>query len=329
MNLLRITKITALSVLMFGIFACSDDDDAGDVIVPDNSIADFVEDNSDYSSLDAALDKTGLDETLDGTANFTVFAPNNAAFNAFLQDNGFESLNDVPVDLLTKVLMNHVQSGVIMSGDLTTGYIQSMAEAGPANEAVSMYIDTSDGVMINGTAKVTSADIDVDNGVIHAVDKVIGLPNVVTFATADPTFSNLVAALTREDSFNFVETLMMSEDPAPFTVFAPTNDAFGDLLTELELAELADVPTETLESVLQYHVVTEANVVAGDLTDGMSVNTLEGSAFTVNLGDDVVITDSSGRTSTVIATDVQATNGVIHALDTVLVPSSEGGDSDN
>lgn len=333
MNLLRLTKITALSVLTFGVFACSDDDDGGDVIVPDNSIADFVEDNADYSSLDAALDRTGLDETLDGTADFTVFAPNNAAFNTFLQDNGYESLNDVPVDLLTKVLMNHVQSGVIDSGDLTTGYIQSMAEAGSSGEAVSMYIDTSDGVMINGMSKVTTADIDVDNGVIHAVDKVIGLPNVVTFAKADPTFSNLVAALTREESFNFVETLMMNEDPAPFTVFALTNDAFGNLLAELEFAELGDVPTETLESILQYHVVTGANVVAEDLTDGMSVNTLEGSDFTVNLGDDVTITDSNGRTSTVIATDVQATNGVIHAIDTVLVPlndgNSDGNDSDN
>lgn len=323
MNLLRLTKITALSVLTFGIFACSDDDDAGDVIAPDNNIADFVEDNADYSSLDAALEKTGLDETLDGTAEFTVFAPNNAAFNTFLQDNGFESLNDVPVDLLTKVLMNHVQSGVIKSSDLSTGYIKSMAEAGPSGEALSMYIDTSDGVIINGMSKVASADIEVDNGVIHAVDNVIGLPNVVTFATADSTFDNLVAALTREESFNFVETLMMDEDPAPFTVFAPSNDAFGDLLAELELAELGDVPTETLESVLQYHVVTGANVVAGDLTDGMSVSTLEGSDFTVNLGDDVTITDASGRTSTVIATDVQATNGVIHAIDTVLLPAAE------
>lgn len=324
MNLMRLTKITALMVLSFGIFSCSDDDDGGEVVVtPTNTISDFVDDSADYSSLDAALEVTGLDETLDGTANFTVFAPNNAAFNAFLSDNGFESLNDVPTDVLTKVLMNHVQSGIIKSGDLTTGYIESMAMAGPTNEALSMYINTSDGVKINGESTVTTADIEVDNGVIHAVDKVIGLPNIVTFATADPTFSSLVAALTREETFTFVETLMMTGDPAPFTVFAPTNDAFGDLLAELEMEELGDIPTETLEAVLSYHVVTGANVRSGDLSDGMAVASLQGSEFTVNLGDAVTITDGRERTSTVIATDVQATNGVIHAIDTVLLPPTE------
>jgi transforming growth factor-beta-induced protein len=210
-----------------------------------------------------------------------------------------------------------------MSADLTTGYIPSMAVWGASEEPLSMYINTDDGVMINGVASVTSADNEVDNGIIHAVDAVIGLPNITTFATADPNFDILVQALTREDSFTFVETLMMSEDPAPFTVFAPINDAFVDLLDELELGALADIPTETLEATLAYHVVTGANVRSGDLTDDMDVTTLEGGDFTVNLGDNVIITDENERTATVIATDVQATNGVIHALDTVLLPAAD------
>ncbi|HEY9185030.1 MAG TPA: fasciclin domain-containing protein [Salegentibacter sp.] len=319
----KISKFALFALLVTGLISCSDDDEAGDVIVPSNTIADFVAANDNYSSLAAALEVAGLTSTLDGSANYTVFAPNNAAFNTFLSDNGFASLDEVPEDLLREVLLNHVQAGVIMSSNLATGYISSMATGMASEEPLSMYINTEDGVMINGMAEVTNADIDVDNGVIHAVDAVIGLPDVVDFATADPTFDILVQALTREDEFTFVETLQMTDSPAPFTVFAPTNDAFVALLDELEVAGLGDIQTETLSAVLTYHVVTEVNVRSADLSDDMMVETLNGDSFTVNLGDTVTITDANDRTATVVAADVQANNGVIHVLDTVILPGME------
>ena len=221
---------------------------------------------------------------------------------------------------MTQILLNHVQEGEIMSSALSTGYIASMASWGASEENLSMYINTDGGVSINGVSTVETADIEVDNGIIHAVDAVIGLPDITTFALADPTFEVLVAALTREENFPFVETLMSSEDPAPFTVFAPTNDAFVAFLEEMNFASLEDIPSDVLANTLSYHVVPGANVRSTDLTDGMEVNTLLDQSFTVNLGDNVVITDASGRTSTVIAADVQATNGVIHVIDTVLLP---------
>lgn len=211
--------------------------------------------------------------------------------------------------------------GNIMSTDLSTGYIESMSTAGPDGENLSLYINTDDGVVLNGVSNVVTADVEVDNGVIHAVDAVIGLPNVVTFALADPTFETLVAALTREDSYTFVETLQATEAPAPFTIFAPTNDAFGNLLTELEVEGLGDIDADLLATVLSYHVIAEANVTSDELSDGMAVTTLQGEDFTINLGDSATITDANERTSTIIATDVQATNGVIHAIDTVLLPT--------
>ena len=265
---------------------------------------------------------TGLTSTLDGSENYTVFAPDNDAFAAFLADNNFNSLSEVPVPLLTQVLLNHVQMGEIMAADLSTGYISSMAKGSASDENLSMYINTSNGVMINGVATVTTADIEADNGVIHAVDKVIGLPSVVTFALADPTFDTLVAALTREDDFTFVNTLMATGSPAPFTVFAPTNEAFASLLSELEMDSLEDIPEDVLASALSYHVVTEANVRSSALTDGMEVSTLAGQDFTVNLGDTAMITDANGRTANIIVVDVQANNGVVHVLDTVLLPAS-------
>lgn len=334
--ILKNAKLSILALIIcFGFTSCDEDDDfqfEDDVVVtpdpgPDPmpvSIIDFVNNNDDYSSLAAAIEAAGLTATLDGDTEYTVFAPDNDAFQALLDSNeDWSELGDIPVDVLTLVLMNHVQPGIVMSSDLETGYIPSLAEAGPDGEAVSLYINLDDGVVLNGMSTVTSADIEVDNGVIHAVDAVIGLPDVTTFALADPTFSILVEALTFDDSYTFVETL---QDEGPYTVFAPTDDAFGALLEELEITGLGDLDSDLLADVLSYHVVTGANVTSDELTNGMAVTTFLGEDFTVNLAADsnnVSITDVNSRTANVVAANVQATNGVIHAIDMVLLPTLE------
>ncbi len=328
LKLSYIKNLTLVAFLSLSVMACSSDDEGGDIIVPDNTIADFVENNQDYSSLNAALIATDLKATLGGSTNFTVFAPNNAAFNAFLSANGFENLNAVPVGLLTQVLLNHVIEGAVYSGDLSTGYTTTMATGASSDAYLSMFINTANGVVINGESTVTTADVEVDNGVIHAVNTVIGLPDITTFATADPTFDNLEAALTRDEDFNFVSILQTQGEPAPFTVFAPTNQAFLDLLEELDMGSLDDIPSDVLAAALSYHVVTGANVRSGDITDGMEVETFESGTFTINSNGDVTITDENGRTATVIGVDVQATNGVIHVIDTVLLPG-DGSEPDS
>lgn len=321
-TLLNFARISALGMILICFTACSDDDDAMATPEPEvtTTIADFVASNQNYSSLQAALEAAGLTATLDGSTNYTVFAPDNDAFAAFLSVNGFASLDEVPADLLKQVLLYHVQPGVIMSSDLSTGYIKSMAVGNASTEELSMYINTADGVSINGVSNVVAPDVEVDNGVIHAVDAVIGLPDITTFALADATFEILVAALSREEDFTFVQTLMATSDPAPFTVFAPTNDAFVALLDELEVSSLDEIDADVLAGTLSYHVVAGNNVRSTDLSDGMEVTALNGQTFTVNLGDAVTITDINARTSTVVAADVQANNGVIHVLDTVLLP---------
>lgn len=159
----------------------------------------------------------------------------------------------------------------------------------------------------------------MSNGVIHAVDAVIGLPTVVTFATADATFSTLVSALTRPDQPDFVAVLSTSAGtaPAPFTVFAPTNDAFADLLTELGETSLDAIGAATLTATLNTHVIAGANVRAEDLTSG-DVATL-GETITID-ATNATITDPNGRVSTIIVTNVQASNGVVHAIDKVILP---------
>lgn len=317
----NILKFLMITLLITFFTSCSSDDDNNSAPAS-NTIADFVNNNADYSSLKAALDRANLTTVLSGSTDYTVFAPNNAAFSTFLNANGFASLNDVPVDVLTQVLLNHVVNGTNLSSSLSTGYIQTLAEESTTNNRLSMYVNTTSGVRLNGVSSVTTANVSVDNGVIHAVDTVIGLPTVVTFATADNTFSTLVAALTRENSFTYVTTLSTSNgtSPAPFTVFAPTNTAFTDLLTELNVASLNDIATGTLEATLNTHVVGGANVLSSTLADNTTVNTL-GDSFTINVTGGASFTDQNNRTGNIIVTDVQAANGVIHVIDKVILPS--------
>lgn len=312
-NLLKI----ACLAFVIGFVACNDDDP---VVVETNTIVDVAIDNN-LTSLVAAVRRANLDVTLAGPGPYTVLAPSDAAFSAFLQANNFNSLTDVPVDLLRNILLNHVISGELMSTDLTTGYANTNATSDASGTNMSIYINTENGVSFNGISNVGIANVEADNGVVHVVDAVIGLPSVVTFATADPNFSILVEALTRENDFTYVETLSTPNGtaPAPFTVFAPINDAFVDLLAELQLNALSDVPKATLTSTLNTHVVAGANVLESNLSDNMPVSTL-GGGLTVNLtSNGATLTDSNNRVSSIIATDVQANNGVIHAINKVVL----------
>ncbi len=288
-----------------------------DAVIDIPNIVDHAVANPGLSSLVAALTDGGNTTFTDLLSNeeelFTVFAPGNDAFSSFTNPNS----NDI-----NAILANHVVMGAAaFRSDLTNTYYTTEAEFA-TDENLSLYVNIDDGVTLNGTSSVVMADIVASNGVIHTVDAVIDLPTVVTFATADPTFSTLVQALTElTPSTDFVSVLSAQDGAGsdPFTVFAPTNDAF---------AALASIPGEAdLTPILQHHVVAGANVRSGDLSDGATATTLEGDMITINLpgtGDNIAdITDGAGNTGIGIdAVDVQAINGVIHVVDTVLIPDT-------
>jgi len=295
-----------------------------DAVIPIPSILTHAAANADFSSLVVALGAADGDliDVLAGDGPFTVLAPDNAAFTTFLDG---ADLGGVNTAVLSQILLNHVLGGVVTSSDLVAGgagYTNTSA-TGPGTNALSLYYNTSDGVVFNGISTVTAADVVGTNGIIHAVDTVIDIPTVVTFAAADPNFSTLVEALTTlTPGTDFVSILSRTEGSnadginPEFTVFAPTNDAF---------AELAEIPGEVvLTQVLLHHVVSEANLASSALNDGDNVaTTLEGDDITVTvIGNPVIVTDGSGNEAGIIATDVQAGNGVIHVLDSVLLPDT-------
>lgn len=304
-------------IALLAIFSVSCDND-DDKAVADETITGLAVKSPNLSILVQALTRANLATTLQGSGSFTVFAPTDAAFTAFLQANNFANINQVPQDVLTRILLNHVVSGNFKAANLQTGYIKTLAtSATSGNNTMSMFVNTASGVRLNGVASVTTPDVVASNGVIHIVDAVINLPTIVTHATANPNFTSLVGALTGQGQPNFVEIL---SGTGPFTVFAPTNAAFTSLNTELAPGGIASVSAANLTRVLRYHVVS-GNVLAASLMAG-SVATLETpQSFTVSLTGGAKITDVRNRVANVTATDVQCSNGVIHVLDKVLLPT--------
>ena len=272
-----------------------------------NTIADIAVANSEFSILVEALIKADLvGAVADKEAELTVFAPTNDAFVALLSELGVASLDEVPTETLKNILLYHVIGSKAMSTDLSSGYYPTLSTYSGNN--ISMYVMVEDGVYINKNTMVTAADIEAENGVIHVVDKVILPPTVVDLAVDNDNFSTLVSAVVKA---GLVDAL---SGDGPFTVFAPTNEAFEALFTSLGISGIDDLTAEDLTPILTYHVVS-GNVLSTDLVSGEVETLNEGKNLSVDLSSGVKINDSN-----VVAADIQGTNGVIHVIDKVLLP---------
>lgn len=273
------------------------------------NIVEIASETENLSTLVKALQAGDLVEALGGEGPFTVFAPTNEAFAA-LPDGTLENLlkPENKAQLVT-ILRYHVVSGAIKSTDLTDGQTAKTL----AGEDIT--VDLSSGVKIN-EASVVSADVEAGNGVVHIIDKVLLPPsmqepegqNIVELAVATESLSTLVAAV---QAAGLVETL---SGEGPFTVFAPTNDAFAALPEGTLETLLKPENKDQLISILTYHVVSGA-IKSTDLSDGQKAATVQGQEITVDLSDGVKINGA-----TVVGPDVEATNGIVHVIDTVILP---------
>ena len=301
----RLAAVSALAVVA----ACGGGDDDLDNVVQ------IAQSDSRFSILAEAVVAADLADTLSGPGPFTVFAPTNAAFATLLTELGVtkdELLANKP--LLTAVLQYHVLSGAVRKADVPLGKAISPLAGGIFKiDSVGSELVITDGR--NRSSTIVQTDIPAANGVLHVIDTVI-LPadkTIVETAIATPAFSILVDAVV---AAGLVDTL---SGPGPFTVFAPTDDAFAALLTELGVTRdelLAD--TALLTQLLTYHVVP-GRVLKADVPVGVAITTVQGETFTVN--GSLVITDQQDRTANITATDVLASNGVIHVIDTVILPA--------
>ncbi|MEQ3498714.1 fasciclin domain-containing protein [Tenacibaculum sp. SSH1-16] len=319
MKVKNLTSVFFLGLfLSFGLLtSCSDDNDP--VIEKPKTIVDVAVADSNLSILVSALQKADLVSALQAEGSFTVFAPTNAAFQALLDSNdSWNSLDDIPVETLKSVLLFHVISGEVKAANLSNTYVNTLS-TGPNDEMLSLQVEVDGAVEFNGDSKPIATDIMASNGVIHTIDKVMLPANVVTLALNNSSFTSLVAALT--DSRHTTDFVSLLSQEGPYTIFAPTNDAFQALLDSNDSwNSLADIPIATLEAVLKYHVFAGGNVQSDELSDNQEITMFDGSIVTVDLSNGAKLETSSGQSVVISLTDVQGTNGVVHVVDSVLLP---------
>ena len=261
-----------------------------------------------HTALVAALAQANLVATLQGTGPFTVFAPTDQAFaDAGIDLTTFDT--DEENATLVDILTYHVVSGTVLSSDLTDGM-----EAAALNQDTLTFSVSAAEVKVND-AVVTTADVATSNGVIHVIDKVLMPPaDLVDIpATAQTTgiHTALLAALTQA---NLAATL---QGDGPFTVFAPTDQAFADAGIDLNTFDTEE-ENATLVDILTYHVVS-GKVMSTDLTDGMEAFALNQDTLTFTISD----TEVKVNDAVVTLADVETSNGVIHVIDKVLMPPAD------
>jgi transforming growth factor-beta-induced protein len=283
------------------------------LLPPNRNIVQTAQALPDFATLVQAVVSAGLVDALSANGPFTVFAPTNAAFAALLAELGV-TVDQLLADraLLTRVLTYHVVPARVLAADIVAGAPVTSLQGGTFRIGAGNVITDARA----RTANIVATDVFTTNGVIHVIDRVIlPLPaeNIVQVAQANPAFSILVQAVV---AAGLTDTLA---GPGPFTVFAPTDEAFAALLAELGVsAEELLANTELLTAVLTYHVVP-GRVLAADIVADAPVTTVQGGSFRIGAGN--VITDARARTAGIVATDVFASNGVIHVIDRVILPA--------
>ena len=291
-----------------------------------NSIASIAAATPSLSTLLTAVKEAGLAETLSGAGTFTVFAPNNAAFDKLPEGTISTLLKPENKEQLTRILLRHVLPIQINAGQIPRGTTKVKTVGGEEIEIT----NTGRGVSIRssaGSANVIATDVFASNGVVHVLDTVIsskpkprdvqvrqvntGLKSIAATAAATPSLSTLLTAVSKA---GLAETL---SGAGTFTVFAPNNAAFDKLPVGTVSTLLRPENREQLSIVLLRHVLP-IQINAGQIPRGTTkVKTVDGQEIEItNTGRGVSIRSSVG-TANVIATDVFASNGVVHVVDGV------------
>lgn len=255
------------------------------------------------------------------TGQFTVFAPTDQAFDELLAELGI-SAADLLADqeLLTQVLFYHITQGRLYAADVLALSSIRMLRGGEVYQAGGVLTDQQ-GRMAN----IVQVDVEADTGIVHVIDKVLlpmPVPSkpdktivdlVLEINAATGEFDTLIAALQVANP----RVLDLLANYGQFTVFAPTDAAFDALFLELGV-EPKDVlgDPNLVTKVLMYHV-TQGRLYASDVLALSSIRMLRGGSLLQDAG---VLTDQQGRTANIIQTDIEATNGIIHVIDAVVLP---------
>ncbi len=325
-------NIPLFLAFFFLFFVSCSNDDGVDIPTATENIVQLAVANANLSTLVTALQRADLVSALEGNGPFTVLAPTNAAFNTFFSANGFSGVDQVPVELLKQILLNHILQGQFRSTDFIgfkTGYASSLADGITSGKKINMYFNADQGVDVtgakviafNGAAKIvpSGANKQASNGIIHEVDAVIDFATVADFIVLDENLAAMEAAMKTQGQPDFVSLLNTPNGTgqAPFTVFVPINSAF------LLLPPTTD--GDILTAVIDHHIIPGNNILSAGITNGLvSPPTLEGDSLIFSVsGSAISVKDGLGNSNaTGLVLNLQAANGVVHLIDKVLIPDT-------
>jgi uncharacterized surface protein with fasciclin (FAS1) repeats len=320
-----VTWIPIFAIAVFGVFitGCSEDNNpvgpnaqAGlqPLSAESDDIVDTAANAGIFKTLVEAVQTAGLEETLRSDGPFTVFAPTDEAFDKLPEGLVAKLLLPENKDKLERLLLYHVVAGQVLAGDLGFAQLVETVEGGD------LWIRKYWGKVRVNNARVTTPDVLASNGVIHIINEVL-IPKGFELELEEPTSDIVDTAIGAGVFGTLVDAVQKAEledalrADGPYTVFAPTDEAFSKLPSELVSALLLPENKEKLQELLLYHVL-DARVLSTDLRFYQRVETLS--------GDEVSVVKWFGNVwvnySRVTAADVLATNGVIHIINRVLIP---------
>lgn len=322
-----IKSVILFLAIFYSLVSCNLDDGNDSLLVPDSNIVDLAVATPNLSTLVAALQRANLVSTLEGSGPFTILAPDNDAFDNYLSSSGFANVDNIPIADLTQILLNHVIVGNLDSAPLInigSSYLETSANGPTENTKLALYFEADTDIVFNGVSTIQQADIVASNGIIHTVDAVITLPTIETFVSADSNLEDLETALDLISPVSDIPSLLAGSTSGPFTIFAPLNQAFDDLLaTNDDWDFLSDIDENLLASVLAHHALN-GNVRISDISSGQTNETLEGDNITFSIvAGNIGITDGTGNNDIDVDSafnTIQTTNGVIHVINKVMIP---------
>lgn len=300
--------------------AAQDAQDAGNIV---EVVLAANAETGEFSILIAALQAANQDVIgrLNSDREFTVFAPTDAAFTALLAELGVTAeqlLSDKM--MLSRVLRYHIARGELEAAEVLASDRIRTLQGGRLWQAGGVITDA------NGrTANIVQTDIQASNGVIHVIDNVL-LPKPKPTEVEGSIIETALAVNAETGEFSILIAALQAANPeimqklsrtGEYTVFAPTDAAFLDLLDELGVTAEELLSNRALVSrVLRYHIVPR-ELDSSEVLASERIRTWQGGWLFQNGG---MLTDANGRTSNIIDVDIQTSNGIIHVIDTVVLP---------
>ncbi len=331
-NFTLLFKIACLFFLSVLTFSCSGDElknsDLYEGEIP-QKISDFISSDDSYSIFNDALANCNIQGLISDQENITVFAPSNIAFQSYLQENGYDTVEDIPLDYLEELLKNHIMIQEITLGDLESSselILETMAQTHfESSSPVMSIVSNNNGLKVNGFT-INTPDMFFVNGVVHSVDQVVELSTVNTFINESIQFSEFNNLIEQSENAAVItstlEMGMSSNSLNELTIFAPDNAAVEHFKANMVTTNSTDSVNQLINYAVSTQVATQDNLEVDELTNGLSIQTLGATVSTmISNGDEIsfrtspfseIVNLKSGINS------IQTSNGILLLTDKVL-----------